>query len=276
MPDKKKTCFVIMPISTHDSHLSSYREDNDHFSHVLEFLFKPAIEKLSFDLIPPSGRGADLIQAEIIRNLEESDLVLCDMSTLNPNVFFELGIRTALNKPVCMVKDNKTPSVPFDTSIINFHTYNGSLDLWILEDEIEKLRKHLDDSLKRSKNENMLWKYFGFTTVAQEYKQESGIESKVDFLMLLMEAINRNLRPQKTESDYGIAFSESQRLRVWSFIGEVEVLLHDYNYPVEKMRYVSSYEGIQLIFPGFILPDELRRKILELGMKHKFAVSISS
>jgi len=45
-----------------------------------------------------------LIHAEIIRNIENADLVLCDMSCLNPNVFFEFGIRTSLNKPVSVVK----------------------------------------------------------------------------------------------------------------------------------------------------------------------------
>ena len=42
--------------------------------------------------------GADLIHAQIVKNLQFADVVLCDVSTHNPNVFFELGIRTALNR----------------------------------------------------------------------------------------------------------------------------------------------------------------------------------
>ena len=49
--------------------------------------------------MPPTASGSDLIHAKIIKNLETADLVLCDMSALNPNVFFEFGMRTALNKP---------------------------------------------------------------------------------------------------------------------------------------------------------------------------------
>lgn len=57
------------------------------------------------------------------------------MSLLNPNVFFELGIRTALNKPVCMVTDERTKKIPFDTNIISYHTYNSKLEPWNLENE---------------------------------------------------------------------------------------------------------------------------------------------
>lgn len=46
------------------------------------------------------------------------------MSILNANVFFEFGIRTALNKPVCILKDNLTKSIPFDASMVNYREYN--------------------------------------------------------------------------------------------------------------------------------------------------------
>ena len=38
-------CFIIMPISTPDELVEIYNDDNQHFSHVLEFLFFPALKK---------------------------------------------------------------------------------------------------------------------------------------------------------------------------------------------------------------------------------------
>ena len=69
MADKKKTCFVIMPISVHGDQLNDYRGDKEHFIHVLAHLFAPAIESINYELIPPNAKGADLIHAEIIKNL---------------------------------------------------------------------------------------------------------------------------------------------------------------------------------------------------------------
>src|SRR5687767_8303011 len=105
------TCFVAMPISVPQSMVSRY-EDKDHFIHVYEHLFAPAIRELEFEPISPVSKGSEVIHADIVRNLHDAHLVLCDMSTLNANVFFELGIRTALDKPVCLVADSATVDLP--------------------------------------------------------------------------------------------------------------------------------------------------------------------
>jgi len=119
----KKHCFIIMPITTPDNMVDQYEHSGgkDHFKHVLDCLFVPAVKEAGYEPIPPTTKGSDIIHAGIIQNLETADLVLCDMSSLNPNVFFEFGIRTSLNKPVCVVKDDLTKKVPFDTGIINHH-----------------------------------------------------------------------------------------------------------------------------------------------------------
>jgi hypothetical protein len=142
--DEKKTCFIIMPITTPDTRLEDYRDGADHFKHVLECLFVPSVQKAGYEPIPPIAKGSDLIHAEIVSNLETADLVLCDMSCLNPNVFFEFGIRTSLNKPVCVVKDELTEKVPFDAGIINHHEYGSGLEHWNMDEEIDKLVEHVN------------------------------------------------------------------------------------------------------------------------------------
>ncbi|NTV68159.1 MAG: hypothetical protein HGB06_10895 [Chlorobaculum sp.] len=157
-----KSCFIIMPITVPEVVKDRYRDGCEHFKHVLECLLMPAVEKAGFRAIPPLARGSDLIHAEIIKQLETTDLVLCDMSALNPNVFFEFGIRTSLNKPVCVVKDDLTKHIPFDTGIINFHEYLSALEPWDLTKEINVLSEHIKTSYERSEGRNTLWKYFGW------------------------------------------------------------------------------------------------------------------
>ncbi len=184
MNPKKEKCFIIMPISTPKNVIDKYKGDNDHFNHVLEHLFIPALEKVGLKPIPPKSVGSDLIQAEIIKQLSTTDLVLCDMSILNPNVFFECGIRTALDKPVSMVVDDITSTtVPFDTKIINFHTYKSSLEPWHLKDDIDNLAEHVRESLKRSGQRNSLWKYFGVAQTGVFKPEEAKLGEKVDLLM---------------------------------------------------------------------------------------------
>jgi len=152
-----------MPISTPDLLIPKYGNDEGHFLHVLECLFIPAIEKAGLKPIPPIAKGADVIHAGIIQNIEKAEIVLCDMSSLNANVFFELGIRTAIGKPVCVVKDEVTAKVPFDMTVVNYHTYGSSLASWTLNKEIEALAAHLKSCLELSAGENLLWKYFSLS-----------------------------------------------------------------------------------------------------------------
>ena len=97
--EKKPSCFIIMPITVPESMAEIYRDGADHFKHVLDTLFIPAVEQAGFKAVKPTAKGDELIHGRIVKRLETAELVLCDMSTLNPNVFFEFGIRTSLNKP---------------------------------------------------------------------------------------------------------------------------------------------------------------------------------
>ncbi len=186
---------MIMPISVPEVMLGKYRDGEDHFEHILNHLFVPATEQAGYVPIPPIAKGSDLIQANIIENLETADLVLCDISCLNPNVFFEFGIRCALNKPVCIVKDEHTPKdrVPFDTTILNYIEYKSSLDGWDIQNEVKKLAQHLTESAKRSKGENTLWKYFGLKFEAAPYKVESGPDAKLEYFSLQMDWLGKKI-----------------------------------------------------------------------------------
>jgi hypothetical protein len=176
-------CFIIMPVSTPENVLKQYGDDVDHFEHVLQTLFIPAIEAVGLNPIPPKASGSDIIQAEIIKNLASAYLVLCDMSILNPNVFFEFGIRTALDKPVALVIDDKTDRIPFDTSIINYHQYDSSLRGWLIKDEINALANHLKHTLDKGSDKNALWKYFGVAQIGAFNPENTTVEDKLDLIL---------------------------------------------------------------------------------------------
>src|SRR5579862_9103318 len=187
MPD----CFIIMPITAPEHLVMAYGGDREHFVHILEHLFIPALEKLNLTPIRPIAEGSDLIHAEIIKNLEKADLVLCDASALNANVFFELGIRTALDKPVCIVRDELTPKIPFDMSIINHATYQSAIPPWTIKKQIDDLALHLKSSMERSSGRNMIWKYFGLTTRGSLPVSKDSKDEKLELLSMQVESLIR-------------------------------------------------------------------------------------
>lgn len=154
-------CFVIMPITVPEVYLvDRYDGHEDHFEKVQEKLIFPAVERAGFVPKSPRREGSENIHAGIINDLRDSAMVLADLSTFNANVFLELGIRTALDKPMCLIWDG-FGNLPFDTAGINSHKYmpNPSYEL---NDQIEKLGQHITDTATRSRDgRNPLWKFFG-------------------------------------------------------------------------------------------------------------------
>lgn len=103
-----KTCFIACPIGSIDS---SERKNSDF---LLSNIINPALTNFDIkrsDLISSSNK----ITEEIEQFLLNSDLVIVDLSSHNPNVFYELGFRHALQRPtIIMIKSDE--KIPFDLS----------------------------------------------------------------------------------------------------------------------------------------------------------------
>lgn len=165
-PAAKQTCFIAMPITTHSNEREVYG-DEDHWTHVMEHLFVPAVEKAGFEAVRPTASGTSMIHGRIVRHLAEADIVLCDLSQHNPNVFFELGVRTSLNLPIALVKDEHL-SIPFDTSGLNTYKYASSIAAWDLPTEVDALAQHITDSVRESAGKNPMWQHFGVMIAADK------------------------------------------------------------------------------------------------------------
>ncbi len=267
-------CFIIMPITTPEQYVNIYGGDRDHFIHVLEHLFTPALAKINYTPIPPMAEGSDIIHAGIIKQLETADLVLCDMSTLNANVFFELGIRTAVDKPACIVKDRLTQLVPFDTSIINYHIYDPSLAPWTLNNEIERLSQHLLKTINSSENRNTLWKYFGLTTRAKFSEGESSLEAKVDFLSLQIEALQQQSKenvPPRIDKISSEPHNESETQKL--IIENAQQLASPLKAKIISWR-LEEPNKIIIDLGGFWLTRRVISQIVDLGKPYGYEVEL--
>ena len=254
MPTDKKTCFIIMPITTPETLLDRYDNDEDHFIHVLEHLHMPAVEAAGYEPIPPNAQGSDLIHAEIIKNLESADMVLCDISTLNPNVFFELGIRTSLNKPVCYVKDEHTKKIPFDTGILNHKEYHSTIRPWDLKVDLPMIMEHLKVSYERSKDENSLWRHFGIRAGAKPYERATGTEGKIDDLLFQMQALHERIGNIERGTDQG-----NNDIPHIEIIHQAENMFPD-GAKLITAGYAPNTKDKQILYSG-VIPNDVKERI---------------
>jgi len=239
-----------MPVTTPASYGDDLR-DTDHFGHVLAHLFAPALELAGYTVIPPKMIGATLIHAEIIRHLEQADLVLADLSSQNANVFFELGIRTSLNRPVVLVKDRRTSEIPFDLGAINVFTYGESLAPWTLDEEVKHLAEHVRTVEAGSDSGNSMWQYFGLTKRGEPTGAGS-LEAKVD--LLVAQITKLRLAPELE--------AEATDGRRSYFREKVALLAGRAGYKRGVMiTQNESTGGVDVHIPKGLLQSELKRQI---------------
>lgn len=119
--EEPKNCFVIMPISDVEGYPSG------HFAEVYSELIEPAVKAAGYNCsLANSTSAAHLIQLDVVTRIATAELCICDLSTNNPNVLFEYGIRQAFDKPTVLIKDDKTRRI-FDLSGFRDIEYDHTL-----------------------------------------------------------------------------------------------------------------------------------------------------
>lgn len=173
-------CFVIMPISNQINY-----EDN-HFTLVYEDIIKPSIIDNNMNPIrADETKNTNLIQLDILKNIIQSPIAICDMSSKNPNVFYELGMRQAFDLPTVLLIDDET-KVPFDISGLRYVTYKKNMSYRNVKTAIASLTSALKETYikKDDKTEiNSLIRLMDLTTA----KIETSNISKSERLELLHE-----------------------------------------------------------------------------------------
>lgn len=146
----KPTCFVIMPISDHPDY------EVGHFGRVFEDIFSPACEQAGFRAVLANEVGqTNLIHLDVLQKLLDSPMVLCDLSSRNPNVLFELGVRQAFDKPVALVQDQYTPAI-FDIAPLRYTQYRKERQYReVVEDQIKIARAITETKAAFDRNEGV-------------------------------------------------------------------------------------------------------------------------
>lgn len=184
----KKKCGIIMPIAT----TSEYPKE--HWKEVLNILVE-AISETEFEARLVSDDVAiGLIHERIVNNIYNDEIVVCDVSSKNPNVMFELGLRLAFDKPTIIIKDEKT-GYSFDTGVIEHLNYPSSLRFNSIVEFKKDLIKKINATYSKSiteQNFSPFLKSFGKTIVPAKINSTEIPESK--YILEKLESISSEIR----------------------------------------------------------------------------------
>ena len=119
-------CFVVMPFGKKPLPNGQTYD----FDKVYRVIISRAVREAGMKpLRADETIGSRLIHSDMFKDLRDRPVVLADLSLENPNVFYELGLSHALEKPVVLVSSNEE-DVPFDLRHIRTIFYDQTDPFW--------------------------------------------------------------------------------------------------------------------------------------------------
>ena len=251
--DEKEKCFVIMPISDPEGYKKG------HFRYVYEDILIPAIEGAGFEAKRADDDGSSsMIQVNIIRDIIEAPMAVCDLSTRNPNVLFELGIRQAFDLPVVLVQEQGTQRI-FDINTINTIDYRKELRYREVMEDRKKIQDAISATRNNEKGINSIIRLLEIGK-ARINNKESGQESLMQDIKFMMFALSNQI--DKKFSKYDGDVEEGIKKREDKFVDYLNEYL-DYKDIVEKQKGLHSLERAKI---------EIQKKISEIDSDRLFTL----
>lgn len=209
--EKKLFAFVLMPF-------------DKEFDGIYEDLVKTTLEAAGCEV----KRADDLINQQsilkdIVCNIVRADLVIADLTTLNANVLYELGIAHTMQKPTVMIVQGSIKEVPFDLRPYRVIPYSEHYK------HVEKFRKTLLEITNNLRDGSS-----SFGNPVSDFAHN---------IPLYERATSEHPKPNK-QSKLAETHEPEEEPGMWDFIVEVENSLEEITKYTEKMANISiSFAG---------------------------------
>ena len=148
----RKSCFVIMPYGK--------KSDADHseidFDYIYTEVIQEPVERAGLNCIRCDElEEAGSIHDDMFTYIASAEVAIVDITTLNPNVFYELGARHALKKSVTILLRKRGADLPFNISgmrVIEYPDEKGSY-----REIREKIQRFIENGLVNDETDSPIF-----------------------------------------------------------------------------------------------------------------------
>ncbi|MEZ5016444.1 MAG: hypothetical protein R2800_05275 [Flavipsychrobacter sp.] len=208
---KQKNCFIVTPIGGDNTNT---RRKTDG---LIDAAIIPVLEELGIEChvahrIDQSGS----ITKQVIKHLVEDDLVIANLTGLNPNVMYELAVRHAARMPIVVVAEKGT-SLPFDVTTERTIFYED--DMAGVEDLKPLLIKAIESAIKDKEPDNPI-----YNAIADFKMKEVAVANSSEtekYILKKLEDINSEITDIKTKTISKKIFNNDDKFNDSSYINRL-------------------------------------------------------
>jgi hypothetical protein len=184
----EKKCFVMMPTSEPAGYSAG------HFNRVYDYIVVPACRMAGFWPERADNPNTSNTASDVMKDIVDSDIAICDLSAGNPNAHYGISIRQALGLPLTLIKDTKTQTA-FSLHELNQLEYDESLRIDTVQKEVEALSEALKKTFASKSDTNSWLTRLGIGPGQQVEIQPAIVETKPEFEPLVLDEIVEKKSP---------------------------------------------------------------------------------
>lgn len=183
MTEPNNNCFIITPIGTEGDPERRFADG------ITNAVLRPVLDKFGMKpVVAHEISTSGSINDQVIEHIYEDKLAICNLTGLNPNVMYELGIRYTMRKHTILICEIGT-RLPFD--IVAERTIFYTNDIAGSEELKEKLNNMINAIDYSVAPENPVFKVLDFDHAMGNLKEEAASSALLDKLKDILEKHNQ-------------------------------------------------------------------------------------
>ena len=105
-------------------------------------------------------------------------------------------LKSRLDKPLCLVRDETVVKIPFDTGSVGHFDYDSELRGYNLEQEVPALASHVEQTMLNFNKGISYWKVFGMRRMAERTEGQTGVAGALSLLVNEVSALKSMMEDQ--------------------------------------------------------------------------------
>lgn len=197
---QNKNCFIISPLGTDDS------ETRRKADGLINSVLKPILTASGYKVIAPHEIDTPgSITRQVIQHLLEDELVIANLTELNPNVMYELAVRHAKRLPVVCLVERGT-KLPFDIATERTIFYDN--DMAGVEILKPKLTKAIKEAIEEMEPDNPIYRVVS-DSIMREVTAKDDAQS---YILKRLDDITFQLNRMRHSNDENLFRKSARRL----------------------------------------------------------------
>ncbi|MCM3525258.1 hypothetical protein M3687_09290 [Bacillus subtilis] len=204
--DANKRAFVITPIGNENTDIRRSAEG------FIDAVIVPILDELGFQTaVAHRMTDGGSITNQLINRILEDDLVIANLTGLNPNVMYEVAVRHAIRKPIVHVCEHGT-KLPFDLGAERTIFFANDM-MGVIEVQ-GIFKKYVESALEEQDPDNPIYRATSESMILKHVQDQDPDEFLVLKRLGDIEGLLKNLSNQNIGDVSGEFRSSNSRIRV--------------------------------------------------------------